>query len=862
MYVLSNMWFLKLIRSLFFSIDKIVYGFISTIYDLLISISRTSVLTQSDIADMADRIYELLTIFMVFKVTFSLIMYVVNPDDFSDKNKGISKISTNIIFSLSFLILTPYIFNYAYQFQSMILNDNAIASLIFGEDSGTNAFNTAGDDMSYITISPFFTPNVSLPELHSCLVLTDDSGHVNEDCQDGLDDLELNSTIKANYVNGVYNRNLGLMFREKLATSTTTKSVSGSDEQFIMEYKYLFSTIVGVVIVLLLLSFCMDVAVRSIKLAFLQLIAPIPIISYVDPKGGKDGMFKKWYQLCIKTYLSLFIRLLALYFGVYIIGKVDSMVDIVDGSYVTNGYVKIFIVIGALMFAKQLPKMLEGLGIKLDGDGKFSLNPLKKFGNEALGGRKILGLGAAAGAAGLAGGVNLGTRLFDKNNWKNKDGKLSIGKGLVKATGSSIAGAGSALYRGSKKTMAGEKPGKIFSSSYGEAMFAKLQREDLQRKGSTLGGRLAADFHRATGTLNAAQQQTLDYGRLESDHKLRMETLKHESEVLNRRKTQEARELNDKNTALSRINDRISSTKSVKDADEKITSLKNSGRYYAKAGELNAAGVAAKRAMDENSLRLRNNEIDISKKVDMNNTVIANMKSNGSYYQKDENGNLVKDEKGNYKLTDQARIAEQELKDSQEEYNKARAQNDEEIAKAKKEFESNKDYYYQEDSITEEGKMADAALDEEKKNAFNNLRESDNEIRQRIKQLKDLGMDESKYIKSDGSFNKAAMFDIQNEIKYIDAKYIEDESRIAQEQAREQENFEQKLKDSGRDKGSPEWLANEADNAARKVKQPQPEGWMPSPEVNRSSYVYDPKLSGFPEGMTGQAPGPGSHRRR
>ena len=101
-------------------------------YDLLLEIARTSILTQADIADMADRIYKLLAIFMVFKVTLSLITYVVNPDDFSDKSKGVAKLGTNIVISLSLLILTPYIFNYAYQFQTIILEDNSLATLIFG----------------------------------------------------------------------------------------------------------------------------------------------------------------------------------------------------------------------------------------------------------------------------------------------------------------------------------------------------------------------------------------------------------------------------------------------------------------------------------------------------------------------------------------------------------------------------------------------------------------------------------------------------------------------------------------------------------------------------------------------------------
>ena len=83
-------------------------------------------------------------------------------------------------------------------------------------------------------------------------------------------------------------------------------------------------------VVLLLINFCMDVAVRSIKLAFLQLVAPIPIISYIDPKSGKDGLFKKWYDMCFKTYLSLFIRLLALYFAIYIKSKKSEKKLIID----------------------------------------------------------------------------------------------------------------------------------------------------------------------------------------------------------------------------------------------------------------------------------------------------------------------------------------------------------------------------------------------------------------------------------------------------------------------------------------------------------------------------------------------------
>lgn len=473
MFVLANMWFQTLMRQFFFNIDKIVFNFISTIYDFLITIARTSVLSQADIASMTDRIYKLLAVFMIFKVTFSLIMYVVNPDDFSDKSKGVGKLGTNVVISLSLLILTPYIFNYAYQLQTIILEDNALSALIFGESQeNTNQapFESAGDKMAYITMQPFFMPNSAIDELYECAQLTtrDSNGNVvfNEDCSglnsdykskndskslyaltkddDGNENTRFKEQTLKNYVAGVSVGNLGLMFRQDIAIATDSENT-----EFIIDYKYLFSTVLGIVVILLLVTFCMDVALRSIKLAFLQLIAPIPIISFVDPKSGKDGMFKKWVEMCGKTYISLFIRLLAIYFAAFIISKIDRMVDIIDGSYVSNLLVKIFIIIGALMFAKQLPKILEGLGVKLDGG--FTLNPLKKMENEMLGGKQVSKVGKGVGkyTGRLAKGV----------------GTAALVGGASAITGHGFRGTGKAI-RGAWK---GDKFGQNFSNSYGAA---------------------------------------------------------------------------------------------------------------------------------------------------------------------------------------------------------------------------------------------------------------------------------------------------------------------------------------------------------------------------------------------------------
>ena len=396
------LWFEKLMVRFFMSLDTTLFNFIGTLYDLLIAISRTSILTQGDIASFAARIEILLGIFMLFKVSFSLITYVVNPDDFSDKSKGFGKLIQNSVISLVMIVLVPYIFQMAFSLQAKILDDNILAKLLLGEkiqdDGEATIIDTAGNKMAFYVMLPFFSPNYSVEGLSACMNMVDSDGNFSEECRDALEsassanDETKNQVHIDNYIYGVQNKSLGLTFRTATALLTTVEAEdedTSSDQHFIIAYHKPLSTVTAVVVCLLLISFCIDIGVRSVKLAFLQLIYPIPVISYMDPKSGKDGMFSKWYKMCLSTFLSLFIRLLALYFGIYIITKVADlgMYDIINGSQITNGWVKIFVIVGVLMFIKQLPKILENMGIKIDGDGKFNLNPLKKLEEGAVGGK-------------------------------------------------------------------------------------------------------------------------------------------------------------------------------------------------------------------------------------------------------------------------------------------------------------------------------------------------------------------------------------------------------------------------------------------------------------------------------------------
>lgn len=484
-----------LLRKMFFNIDRIIYGLIDDVYGLVIQLAGTSIFSTEMINAFAERIYAFIGIFMLFKVTISLITHVLNPDDFTDKEKGFTSIIKRIILSLCMVVLVPYVFAEAYHFQKLILTENTLVTLIFGTPpdtngelaqlAGTTYVDTAGKKMQFTLLSAFIHPNYEEftlttkttngdgepIDLSACrdLYVKDSDGNfvfrnkvgsdtkksryyyaLNPACfgeYDPMDDLYKKeyktdngtkdaglylafgdqTNVYQTYAQGVAQQNYDLMFRQAIVELSV-------NDKYVMDYKYLISTVVGVVTLYMLVVFCIDIAVRSVKLGFLQMIAPIPIISYVDPKSGKDGMFKKWTNMCVKTYLDLFIRLFALFFGIYIISLIGTFKDVMDGETISDGIVNVFLIIGVLIFVKKLPEILkETLGFEGGTFKDFKTNPIHGLAAGALGGAvgALTGAGLSRLATGSISGL-MGGKSFAET-WKNtrdKNAKYRAGNRL------------------------------------------------------------------------------------------------------------------------------------------------------------------------------------------------------------------------------------------------------------------------------------------------------------------------------------------------------------------------------------------------------------------------------------------------
>ena len=156
-------YIVKVLRTLFYNIDRVVYEGIGRVYDLLLVIARTTILDEHYIGEFAKRIYVLIGVFMLYKISISLITYILNPDEFVDKEKGFASILKRVVLSLVMLVLVPYGFRELYSLQAILLEDNTLASFVFGaaesSQSSTYQIDTAGEKIKFILMFTFFQPN-------------------------------------------------------------------------------------------------------------------------------------------------------------------------------------------------------------------------------------------------------------------------------------------------------------------------------------------------------------------------------------------------------------------------------------------------------------------------------------------------------------------------------------------------------------------------------------------------------------------------------------------------------------------------------------------------------------------------------
>lgn len=366
-----------------------IYPLIAYVYKLFYNIGTLRIIENEDIQPIYDRFTLILGLVMLFFMTFQLIQYIMEPDNFGDKEKGFGKVMYRMVISVVLIAMVPTLFDFAFKIQEDIISSNLIPKIILGTEE--NYQENFGANLSAMILKNFYEGNPK-------------SDIKNTKCEIG------------NTIEYVVNLNLGDLNEYGRLGSTLDICLDEVDKNT-GEKKIIFNGILAIlsggVILWMLIMYCLDLGVRVVQLTYLQIIAPIPILMYIVPK--KDGAFEKWVKQCLTTFLDLYLRTAIICFAVLIISTLNTNFDakIVkqvsesgQGDVMFTSLLYICLVLGVMTFAKKAGDMLKELFPKGNAaSGELGLSTKNRIPEPA---KRVAGAGVGMVAAGTLG---LGRRI-------------------------------------------------------------------------------------------------------------------------------------------------------------------------------------------------------------------------------------------------------------------------------------------------------------------------------------------------------------------------------------------------------------------------------------------------------------------
>lgn len=407
----------NILYELFILIDSIVYSIAAYAIQAFFAIAELDFVANGfeQISYIIGRIMILCGVFALFKLSFTLINYIIDPGKANKSAETGTKLVKNILIAIVLLVSLNLIFTSLYKFQNSIIKNNVIPKIIYGADN----YDSNGQEMDIKENAKKFANTIFVS-----LML---GGNSNE-----------NLSIPAkNAVDRVLD-----------GASINLLSPYATDSGF--NYLPFISFIVGVLVCYYFLTFAIELGIRMVKLLVLQILAPIPIIMSIDPT--QNDKLKKFGKLYSGIYLSVFIRIFTVYLAFAAISLIGNVLgNISETSSGTSWLVHILLIIAIFKATKELPKLIEdALGMKLGlGDAGKGFGAVLKgtiAGTAGLVGGAIAG-GITGGAGGALGGAFTGltTGVTKGAAAKNAVGVIGASTGAIKGgfgMGARVAGAG------------------------------------------------------------------------------------------------------------------------------------------------------------------------------------------------------------------------------------------------------------------------------------------------------------------------------------------------------------------------------------------------------------------------------------
>ena len=439
--------------SILLFLDSIVYSLISWVYQIILVLCQVDILNNSfEIDALINRIYVIIGVIVMFLLAYSLLKSMVNPDDALKGKKSPIVIIKDVIISIVLIALIPNIFSFAMKFQNAILMENTIGKIILG--SSPNNLNQTSEEIikdGGVEISANILQAFLHPEYDKCTLKDDftyDCSNVEIATKNVIGWVPIVSFfININGGNENYDTIWNSIKESGNFLSITSFAYSISHEAQV-SYYYIISTAAGVFVLFVLLSYCIDIAIRTVKLAVFQLIAPLPILSRLMPNEQGNKVFNNWIKATVSTYVEVFIRLAILFFAVLLIKVVVQNLPslIIGGGFISGTtsftvylFAQLFIIIGIILFVKQAPQIIKDI-TGLDGS---------KYGKSL-----IRGVGMMTST--LGGGVTAAIRKTVSD--MNEHPEYGKGKRVANTLSALGGGMRRGLWHGSKVEKFGDIP--------------------------------------------------------------------------------------------------------------------------------------------------------------------------------------------------------------------------------------------------------------------------------------------------------------------------------------------------------------------------------------------------------------------
>lgn len=504
------------LNSVLYFIATVVNKVIIYMYGVFNVLCSSRLLDSDIIAELTKRISLLLGILMFFIVIFNCVQYVLDPDKLTDNEKGVGNIVKKILIVIVMLGFSGTAFNMLYSVQNTVINSNIISKLLLPYDIDTDNF---GGVLSANLFTSFYRINDQLdlendPDINNDVRACSESREVLKNNIIMYEDFELG--------NNCLNQKVDIV---QEGTGWFGSDLFAEVEKInIIDFNGIFLVIFSCGVLYFLFGYCISVGVRSIQLAFLEILSPVAIIGYLLP--SKDNIFNKWLKIYISTYVDVFLRIAIINFAVYLIAVIFSEGSMPEGWQELNTgtfiFVQVLMIMAILTFAKKAPELLKDLFPT--GASKLGLG----FENA----KKGLGM-AAIGA-----GATLGTGIAFQAAASRYKANREIGNGRIKALRSALGGGAVAAARGFK---AGAKKGNpIKNVNAGIKRQRELDNDYatmIASGGSTWGkfqSKVVDTFSETAG--QRATRQMRDIAKL-AEHKKNVNTIAADSKEVNAAKT-------------------------------------------------------------------------------------------------------------------------------------------------------------------------------------------------------------------------------------------------------------------------------------------------------------------------------------